>query len=1258
LNQRKNKGVSTVFGSILFMILVITLASILFVTLYRYNEAAQASIQLEEKRTQEKMILLSLTTDSQSENLKAVLVSNNGSITTRIRAVYINSEFRGDPSNHTINPSDTYINAKNSSWIQLPDGIKYEPTSTISLASERGIKTIEYQINLVNKSQNQPPPEIPRSNFGPLQLDYNKFYYAQSDPDGNRLSDWKPGWNVTEGSGRSIMWNITLTNVDDRSILLNQYSCFTLVPNALGSASQTPWYIEPTGGSNTMVIAPNETGSIVYIWGVSRTLQNARPQTTPNQPFCKVILTLYGSFLEHDGSTKPYGQTIPFQAVIINGAKGGENYFTTTILDPISTPLLALQTGATFSGTVNATVKVPTGANRGNVTLQYSTTGVSPWTNITSASAGTGTGIFSGTFTAPSPGTYYFRAYFEGAAKLNDIWAPSVSTLQTIIVNQRSSSTSLSLSLSTINFGQSITATANVNQSIATGIVTFEVSTDSGSTFTQLGTPKSLSSGSAVSDPYTPSAPGNGYRFRAFYSGDINVAGSTSSVVSLTVNKANPTISVPTLNPGSQINLGDSVTASVNINGVLGVIPTGTVTFQFSTDGGLTWNTLGATKTLVSGSATSDPYTPPTVSNQYRFRALYSGDSNYNNGNSNPASLTVKTNPTISAPTLSPASPITYGTSLTARVTLSGSAGTPTGNIDFYVSTDGGATFTKFGATKSLISGSATSDPYTPPSTGSNYQFRAVYLGDISYNSVQSSATPLTVNQAPSTTSITLSSSSVPLGSSVTAIATVAPAAATGTMIFEVSTDNGVTFSQFGSIKSLSSGSATSDAYTPPTPGNNYWFRATYSGDSNLFGSTSSSVNLTVYGPLDHFVFSTIGNQTAGTPFNITVMAKDLYGNTVANYTGSNSLVASNGTIIPTSTGAFANGVRMLSVNLTSAGSGIFITTSGGGASGQSNSFTVNPSALSSFRFAAISSPQTAGTPFNITITAQDAYGNTITNYTGTNNLTVSNGTISPTSTGAFANGTWTGTVNLTKAVTNVTLGTTGGVPIQSGTSGNFSVVAGSLDHFAFDPIGSQITDTPFNITIRAMDAYNNTVTSYSGNNSLSDLSSSITPTNTTSFTNGVWKSTVTITSTYSADAITTIGGGKSGTSNTFEVEIASTSLTVSCNPTTVNQNGSSFTTVSGNLMNLSGVPDKTINLYYQAGASGPDVPPSGGTWVFIASVTTAADGTFTYQWNPDDMLADGYYWIKAEFAGDANYAASEATTGTGGVINLQLYAT
>ncbi|MFH0848519.1 MAG: hypothetical protein V1857_03365, partial [archaeon] len=304
-------------------------------------------------------------------------------------------------------------------------------------------------------------------------------------------------------------------------------------------------------------------------------------------------------------------------------------------------------------------------------------------------------------------------------------------------------------------------------------------------------------------------------------------------------------------------------------------------------------------------------------------------------------------------------------------------------------------------------------------------------------------------------------------------------------------------------------------------------------------GKSGTSSSFTVnFAPLDHFTFGAVGSpQSAGTGFTIIITGKDQYENTVSSYSGSNSLSDSTGTIAPTTTGSFSSGVWSGSVTITKAQTGILITTMGGSKSGSSNSFTVNPAVLDHFTLANVTTPQTAGTPITITISARDAYGNLVTGYTGIDSLRDSTGTISPTTTGAFRAGVWTGNVTITKANTGVTITVFGS---GAGASNSFDVNPGTLDRFTFAAIGGlQTAGTPFSITITAKDAFNNTVTSYSSSNSLLDLTGTINPSSTGAFSFGAWSGSVNVTKAQSGITITTTGGGKTGTSSSFTVDPA-----------------------------------------------------------------------------------------------------------------------
>jgi len=324
LKKLGNKGISTVFGSILVMILVLGLAAALFPSIYRYNYSVQEAIKVEEERMQEKIILCALATDNSSgtEYVSAIFVNNTGTITSRIRAIYIDNEFLCDPSDPSINPDDTYIDARESKWIAMPPGVEYDPAAKLTVATERGIKSSEYEGIL--KQGGQPPPyEAGRFYLGPLMLDFNKFYYTNASRDGYYDPwSWKPGWEIEVGTG-PIVWNITVKNIDDRNITINQFSGFCLVPNDEPD-NRRCWYFEPPPASFTKLIMSNETVHLIYIWDKPKKVSTNFAQSIYSA-VCrnKVFLTFFGFFHEHDGTTKPYGQTIPFEAVLCVRTGGG-----------------------------------------------------------------------------------------------------------------------------------------------------------------------------------------------------------------------------------------------------------------------------------------------------------------------------------------------------------------------------------------------------------------------------------------------------------------------------------------------------------------------------------------------------------------------------------------------------------------------------------------------------------------------------------------------------------------------------------------------------------------------------------------------------------------------------------------------------------------------------------------------------------------------------------------------------------------------
>ncbi|HYT74506.1 MAG TPA: hypothetical protein VEL79_07150, partial [Vicinamibacterales bacterium] len=158
--------------------------------------------------------------------------------------------------------------------------------------------------------------------------------------------------------------------------------------------------------------------------------------------------------------------------------------------------------------------------------------------------------------------------------------------------------------------------------------------------------------------------------------------------------------------------------------------------------------------------------------------------------------------------------------------------------------------------------------------------------------------------------------------------------------------------------------------------------------------------------------------QTAGTVFAIpSITAADQFFNVVTSYAGAKTLSYSGPTAPASYTTAvsFTNGVSTTALNTTlNKAETTSITVSDGAASGPaSSSFVVGVGPLASFKVTNTSdaniATQTAGTAFDIKVTALDAGGNIVTGFGGGNNkvLITSTGTLSAGggTTGGFTNG-------------------------------------------------------------------------------------------------------------------------------------------------------------------------------------------------------------------------------------------------------------
>lgn len=374
-----------------------------------------------------------------------------------------------------------------------------------------------------------------------------------------------------------------------------------------------------------------------------------------------------------------------------------------------------------------------------------------------------------------------------------------------IVFGKSSSSTTLASSSNPSTYGNSVTFTATVTPSAATGTVTFKDGT------TTLGT-GTLSSGKATFSTSTLAA--GSHSVTAAYGGDTNYNTSTSSALTQTVNKANTTVTLASsANPSTY---ASSVTFTATISPSAA---TGTVTFKDGT------TTLG-TGTLSSGKATFS--TSTLTAGSHSITASYGGSTNYNTSTSSTLTQTVnKANTTLTL--ASSANPSTYGSSVTFTATISPSAAS--GTVTFL---DGSTTL----GTGTVSSGKATLA--ISSLIAGSHSITVSYGGSTNYNTSTSSTLTQTVNKKNTTVTVVSSLNPSALGSSVTFTATVSPSAATGTVTF---TDGSTTLG----TGTVSSGTATFS--TSALALGSHSIKAAYGGDANYNSSTSSTLTQTVRQP-------------------------------------------------------------------------------------------------------------------------------------------------------------------------------------------------------------------------------------------------------------------------------------------------------------------------------------------------------------------------------------------------------------------------
>jgi hypothetical protein len=311
------RAVSPLFISLYLALIVVLLISMLFFAVEVSSSGLNSRLKIEQERMQERILLagpeaLELTEASEVERLR---VDNIGSVTVRIRALYIDHEFICDPSQFD---GDAFAEPKESLWINLssvaPPIIFGGDTVNAywTVTTERGSRASEIGGKL-KWGEHDAPPTLGKFYWGPLMIVFDMFHWRSGS------GSWTSGWSIPKGT-KDVTWRILVVNVDNRDIAITDTSCLTLISNDNAPKDPLPWYIDPTFPYQTMTLKPGVFNFIHYTWSKPFSAGGAKRQAVTGMQeltTCITFLTFYGQFIEANSTLTPFGQTIPFEAVLV-----------------------------------------------------------------------------------------------------------------------------------------------------------------------------------------------------------------------------------------------------------------------------------------------------------------------------------------------------------------------------------------------------------------------------------------------------------------------------------------------------------------------------------------------------------------------------------------------------------------------------------------------------------------------------------------------------------------------------------------------------------------------------------------------------------------------------------------------------------------------------------------------------------------------------------------------------------------------------
>jgi len=663
--------------------------------------------------------------------------------------------------------------------------------------------------------------------------------------------------SVTTGSPATATISVTIPSSGSHTLGATyagdtNYSSSTATTVTLNAVKSTPAVTltpsttAPSAGSSlllTATITPPTTGATAATGTVTFSVDGTTVGSSGvNSGVASLTITAPATQGSHtvqavyNGDSNYYSANSGGVSIIV-----GKGTTTLTITPATTTPTAnsTLLVTATLAMTTTSTV-TPTG------TVTFLLDG----TTVATSTLSGGTTALA-TITVPSTGTHSIQATYGGDSN----YYGATSTGVNITVAKTTTATVITPSTTTPALGSTLPVTvsvsaATVNTSLPSGTVT--ISVDGVATAVQ-----TVTTGNPAIASITLAAmlPGT-HTLTATYSGDTYYATSTATAVSVAVPKAATatTVTPATTTPAGGASM--SVTASVTPTTTGTTLPTGTVSFTLDGTSVSSVAVTSGSPATASAVLTSTNLTPGS----HVLAAVYSGDTYYATSTSSSVTLTVSKSPTTSAIVPSTLTP-TAGGSMTVSIDVTSSSPAATMPSGVVTLTEDGVTV----GTGTLTTGSPSVATITVNLVSAGtHVLGASYAGDTYYTASNASTVSIVAAKGASTTTVTATPATLTAGKTETLVATVAPTTAVST----------VTYTLTGTVRFYDGttllGTASVAANTATLTGLslkdnvNHTITAIYSGDTNWFGSTSSSLPLDAITLPDYVVLTS--NYTTAPP--------------------------------------------------------------------------------------------------------------------------------------------------------------------------------------------------------------------------------------------------------------------------------------------------------------------------------------------------------------------------------------------------------